>query len=343
MKIVLLTIGTRGDVQPFVALACGLRESGHDVTIATGNDHAPLVREQGLLHAPLRANFHALLETPEGKKALSGHPLRALHTLKAVMMPLFREVLDDCWAAARDADAIICHPKALGGPSVAERLGVPCFIGATVPVLTPTREFAAPGVTGGNLGGLLNRMSYSLVRLAPLPFRETLNRWRKQVLNLPPLPLTASGYEAGGESPPILYAYSPHLLPPPSDWPTSATVTGYWFLEGGVNWQPPAELVRFLDAGPPPVYVGFGSMTSEHPERLARLVISALERAGQRGVLATGWGGIARAACPDTVFILGAAPHEWLLPRMAAAIHHGGAGTVGAGLRAGKPTLVCPV
>jgi UDP:flavonoid glycosyltransferase YjiC (YdhE family) len=143
---------------------------------------------------------------------------------------------------------------------------------------------------------------------------------------------------------PVLYAYSPTLLPPPADWPSRFHVTGAWFLDPPPGWQPPADLVSFLEGGPPPVYVGFGSMTSADPDATLALVLDALSRAAQRGVLLHGWAGLgAGRELPDTVIALDDVPHSWLFPRMAALVHHGGAGTTAAGLRAGIPSVVTPL
>ncbi len=119
-------------------------------------------------------------------------------------------------------------------------------------------------------------------------------------------------------------------------------VTGYWFLEHPGGWKPPRELVDFLESGSPPVYVGFGSMNKTDPEELTDIVLRALERTGRRGVLVTGWGGISNSALPDTVFAVDEVPHDWLFKRVEAAVHHGGAGTTAASLRAGIPTIVVP-
>jgi sterol 3beta-glucosyltransferase len=175
-------------------------------------------------------------------------------------------------------------------------------------------------------------------------YRRMTNRFRADTLDLPPLPRFADLLVTRAGAPiPILYPYSPHLLPVPPDFPPHVHVTGSWFLEPTTAWEPPAALTTFLDAGPPPVYVGFGSMGGKGARRRTQIVLDALARAGQRGVLARGWGGLSMEAAPDTVFALDEAPHDWLFPRMAAVVHHGGAGTTAAGLRAGKPTVICPI
>jgi UDP:flavonoid glycosyltransferase YjiC (YdhE family) len=141
---------------------------------------------------------------------------------------------------------------------------------------------------------------------------------------------------------PSVYGFSPSFLPRPADWDEFQHVTGYWFLEAQTGWQPPLDLLGFLESGPPPVYVGFGSMSPDNSEHLTRLALRALELSGQRGVLLTGWGGLRRLPVPRNVFFVDDVPHAWLFPRMAAVVHHGGAGTTASGLRAGVPSIIAP-
>jgi sterol 3beta-glucosyltransferase len=140
----------------------------------------------------------------------------------------------------------------------------------------------------------------------------------------------------------MLSAYSPSLIPHPPDWPENIHITGYFFLDSQAEWQPSTELKAFLEAGDPPVYIGFGSMAGRNPEQLARLVSEALVKSGQRGLLLTGWGGLRPELVPDNVFVVDAVPHSWLFPRMAAVVHHGGAGTTAEALRAGVPAVIVP-
>jgi UDP:flavonoid glycosyltransferase YjiC (YdhE family) len=141
-----------------------------------------------------------------------------------------------------------------------------------------------------------------------------------------------------------LFAYllSYKGIPFPKDWDDFIHVTGYWFLEQSARWEPPIDLVNFLQSGLPPVYIGFGSMVNRKPEETADLVLQALARTGQRGVLSSGWGGLRKEELPETVFMIGSMPHNWLFPKMAAVVHHGGVGTTAAGLWAGIPAIVTP-
>jgi sterol 3beta-glucosyltransferase len=189
-----------------------------------------------------------------------------------------------------------------------------------------------------------NRATHRLVRTVV----SAVGRWMfaswRAAHGLPPQPWGADIlHRTTGERVPLLHPWSRHVAPDPPDGPRKDVwTTGYWFLDRADDWMPDPDLEAFLDAGPPPVYVGFGSMAGGNPEATARIVVEALDRAGCRGILARGWGGLAASDLPETVHLLDQAPHDGLFPRVAAVVHHGGAGTTAAGLRAGRPTVICP-
>jgi sterol 3beta-glucosyltransferase len=255
-------------------------------------------------------------------------------------------MLEEGWRAAEGArpDLILYHPKVYGAPHFAEKLGIPAMIAALVPTLVPTSAFPAPfGLPLWRLGGWYNRWTVRLLgKLVAMGFAKYVKVWR----HAHGLPALRRGLELtrtfAGRPIPVMHGFSRHVLPAPTDWPAHATMTGYWFLDRPTAWQPPASLVSFLDAGDPPVYVGFGSMVGSKAAHVSRVIVDALQKAKVRGVLATGWGGLTASDLPETIHKIDDAPHDWLFPRMAAVVHHGGAGTTAAGLRAGRPTLVCP-
>jgi sterol 3beta-glucosyltransferase len=261
------------------------------------------------------------------------------------MGPAMRSMLEEEWRAAHSfaPDLIVYHPKMLGSYHIAEKLGRPLVMAIPLPFYTPTRAFPNPFFAGLRLGGWANLASFRLLKLSDGMYSGMTNRFRARTLGLPPLRRFADQLVTrAGAAIPVLYPYSRHLLPVPADFPPHVHVTGSWFLEPAEPWEPPPALAAFLAAGPPPVYVGFGSTGGRGAQRRAQAVLDALAQAGQRGVLARGWGGLAPDALPETVFVLDEAPHDWLFPRMAAVVHHGGSGTTAAGLRAGKPTVICP-
>ena len=230
------------------------------------------------------------------------------------------------------------------GLALAEKLRLPLVQAYYIP-MTPTRAYASfmlPRLPAW-LGGALNRPSYQLVRqVIWQSFRSADRLPRQQVLDLPPAPLAGPYRSASTHGCPILYGYSPAVIPPPADWGADVHVTGYWFLDPTPDWSPLPALAAFLEAGPPPVYIGFGSMSSRNPQETADLVVGALARTPQRAIVLSGWSGLYMADLPDTVFMLESVPYDWLFPRVAAVVHHGGAGTTALGLWAGVPSIVIP-
>lgn len=339
MRILLSTYGTRGDVQPFVALARALKGRGHEVALCTPTGFRAMVERHGVPYAHMD---NAVLELTE---AVLRAPTRAAQRrLFKGFGAIIRAGLEDEWRAAQALrpDVLVYHAKALGSHHIAEKLGAAEFLAMPLP-LTRTRAFPAPMIPDLGLGGWFNALSYRLVALGNALWAGATNDFRMKTLGLPPLPRFADPMRrADGAAVSALYAYSEHVLPRPGDWPAHAQVTGGWFLDEGDGWEPPAALRTFLDAGAPPVYVGFGSMGAAHAEARTAAVLAAIAQTGERAVLASGWGGLTADALPPEVFLLDAAPHDWLFPRMKAVVHHGGAGSTMAGLRAGKPTVICP-
>jgi sterol 3beta-glucosyltransferase len=325
--VVLLAAGSTGDVEPFAALAARLAGRGHAVTLAADSGFEGLAPAGGVEFAPIHADFQSLLPTPERRRP----------SLRSDVFPVMRGMIEDSWAVAKTAgpDVIVAHEKTLAAPHIAERLGVPHVQALTVPMLTPTREFPLPAMIRRDLGGPLNRASYRLVALLKRPYAGLIRNWRRDALGLaprgrPPAPART------------LYCYSPSLVPTPADWPPDAVATGYWVRENGAGEPVDAALERFVGAGTPPIYVGFGSSVGPDPAGLGAAVVQAVHEAGVRAVIATGWGGLGDVEGGDQTMVIERAPHRWLFPRVAAVVHHGGAGTTAAGLLAGRPTVVCP-
>ena len=326
-KIMVLTAGSTGDVEPFAALAARLAGRGHSVTLAADAAFARFAVTNEVEFAPIRADFRSLMPTPE----------RARPSLRGDVFPVIRGMLEDSWTAAKAArpQVIVAHDKTLAAPHLAEKLGIPHLAALTVPMLTPTREFPLPAMVRHDLGGRLNRASYRLVRLLKLPYSGLIRGWREDDLALrargnPPAPTRT------------LYCYSPSLVPTPRDWPPDTVATGYWLREGGGEGPVEPALKAFVATGGPPVYVGFGSSVGPDPGQLSTVVSEALREAGARAVIATGWGGLVDLPAGADRIVIDHAPHRWLFPRVAAVVHHGGAGTTAAGLLAGRPTVVCP-
>lgn len=337
MRIAISTLGTRGDVQPYVALSLGLMRRGHEVQLAAPEQFAGFVAGHGVAFAALPGDFLALLDTPEGKAAVAGgQGFSAGFKLLKHVRPLMRQLLDREWQAAREfaPDLLVYHPKSIAAPHLAERLGIPTVLASPLPGFTPTAAFPSPLLPFASLGAL-NRLSHQLaIRGGAALFSRVLRTWRRETLEL-------SERGSGARPRLTLYAYSPHVVPVPLDWGRDVAVTGYWFLDAP-DWQPAPALSGFLAAGDKPVYVGFGSMPGLDPVQLGNDVIAALARLGRRGVLATGGGALQIKQAPDHIHVIDAAPHDRLLSLTSAAVHHGGAGTTASALRAGIPMVICP-
>jgi sterol 3beta-glucosyltransferase len=345
MRITLFTVGTLGDTQPFVALAVRLMQDGHSVKLAARPDFAGLAADYGVDFAPLGHPYQPFITGAGEASAIgSGHLLNQLRYGLSQRRYFFDQLNQDAWGAAQGAEAIIYKSSWITGYSLAEKLGIPCA-GAMFFPLTPTRAFPSFVLGRGiDRGPLLNRLLWSLTGQVVWQItRQEDKKLRRNLLGLHPLPFFGPVARQQREVMPVFYAYSPAVLPPPADWPDRMHVTGYWFLDPPPGWQPPADLLNFLQAGPPPVSIGFGSMPSRDAEATLHLVLRALDLSGQRGVLLGGWAGIGKErTLPEHVFSAESVPHSWLFPRMAAVVHHGGAGTTGAGLRSAVPSILTP-
>lgn len=338
MRVSIHTLGTRGDLQPYLALARGLTRRGHQVLLVAPAQFADMVEAEGIGFAALPAEFLEVLNSPEAKEVMgkSGPGFGAGFKLLKHYRGLMRQVLDIEWESARgfSPNAILYHAKALGAPHVASRLGVPSFLTSPLPGFTPTSAFPTPLLPFANLGPL-NRPSHALmIHAGNLIFAKGIRQWRSQALGLP----------GRGKARPdrgTLYGYSPHVLPRPDDWGQDVAVTGYWFLDNP-DWVPDAALRDFLASGDKPFYAGFGSMPGDAPEQLTRAVVDGLRQAGKRGVIAMAGGAMQALEGMDDMHFIAGAPHDRLFPLMQGTLHHGGAGTTGAALRAGIPTAICP-
>jgi UDP:flavonoid glycosyltransferase YjiC (YdhE family) len=352
VQVNLLTFGTRGDVQPALALGLGLEQAGFDVQIVAFEEFRSFIEEYGLAFIPLDADLQNLLTRTSGEKMFRGTGAFELIKLFRLMIAsMFTELL----TKSQDCDLLISNPAtAMFANSIAEKLGIP-HIETTVFPGWPTRAFPSffgpwptswgiprGGFWGWVVGGL-NRFSYKPVNgLVWLSIRPIIERCRVEILDLP----KKNQKSVNTQPPPILAGFSEYVLPIPPDWPKTVHLSGYWFLDTPA-FKPPASLLTFLNSGSPPVYVGFGSMPSEDPVKMTELVLQALEMSGQRGILHTGnqalGYGMTKLPPESSAYFVDSIPHDWLMPHTAAVAHHGGAGTTAAGIRAGVPSILIPI
>ncbi|MER5621885.1 glycosyltransferase [Streptosporangium sp. NPDC002544] len=334
MRIAVLAFGSRGDTQPCVALGAGLARRGHQVMIVAAGRYGGLVEEAGLEFSPISVDPLKIMESEEGQAWLRSGPAGFARGFRMIVEPLAERLVAEVDAACAGADLVLSPALGGFGHHLSERYGMPYALLHFQPS-EPTRAFPNPLVPLRTLGGAGNRASYALVEgLSWLLLGRMVNRLRGRVLKLGPM--RGSPFRrARADRVPVLCGVSPWIVGRPRDWPDYVHLTGFWSLERAL--PPRSEIVAFLDAGPPPVFVGFGSMVPANPVATAETVVAALRRAGVRGVLQ----GMPYEGADD-MLVIGDIDHEWLFPRMAAVVHHGGAGTTGAGLRAGIPGVICP-
>ncbi|MGW0912721.1 glycosyltransferase [Streptomyces sp. NPDC002784] len=329
-----MTAGSRGDVAPYTGLGHAVARAGHEVTLVTHGCFERLVAGSGLGFHPLPVDPRAELESARGRGLhRSATGAGKLMRVSALARALVGRMTDDLVAAARRSDVLLLSSSlAPLGRTIAEGLRLP-GIGVYLQPLAPTGEFAPPVLGGGSWGAVGNRVAGHGVNLVmDRIFASTVPSVRTR-LGLP---------RTGGAGVlPVLHGFSPLVVPRPRDWRPELEVTGYWWPYD-VDTRLPAEVEHFLGAGEPPVFVGLGSATVPDPRGLSARIVRALRRAGLRGVIQRGWGGLA-AADGEDMLTVGELPHSVLFPRMAAVVHHAGAGTTAAGLRAGVPAVPVPV
>ncbi|MFM0299662.1 glycosyltransferase [Paraburkholderia sediminicola] len=330
MKLLALTYGTEGDTRPLAVLCRALMDAGHEVTLLADGATLGSARALGVPHAALSGNMRdeltVLVSSGKGVNATAAGLARIANAQAHSWMQQTAE------AAAGCDGLIVSGLAAFVGLSVAEYLGIR-VIGAGLIPISPTHAFPSPFLPPRWVPAVLNRTSHQAVNgLLWHAFRKATNQARRSVLGLPPRQKQWTAH-------PMLYGVSPALVPEPRDWPAHTRLCGQW-LAPADSWAPPAALKTFLDAGEPPVYLGFGSMIGFDREAVLNIFIGAAE--GLRVLLYPGWSGIPDMVLPENFFIVEETPHQWLFPRTSLVIHHGGSGTTHSACRAGVPSVVLP-
>lgn len=317
------------------------QERGHSVRLVAPAKFASLPGGESLDFAPLPGDPDQLVA--DFVQKAGRNPLRTISVMSQHTLPLGAALFATLQEVCRDTDLLV-HSFLLtnAGHELARWQGIPDVSAQLFPIFTTTGDFPAVVFPDLPLGVPYRRFSHWLTTQVFWQGSRLLYRQvRKGHAHLPPL----SGWPFHGAEEnrtPILYGFSPQVVPRGQDWPRNSRVTGYWFLDSTPAWQPPGGLLEFLAAGPAPIYIGFGSSIMRRPHQMAQIAIQALESTGQRGLLALGDEGFDGDRLPPHVYRVGSIPHSWLFPRTAAVVHHGGAGTTGAGLRAGVPNIVVP-
>ena len=336
--ITLLAGGTRGDVQPYVALAIGLRDAGYAVRLAAHEAFAPFVHNWGLEFVSLGENPSDLFYRAENQDALRAgknpfHTLRTSYSYWQNARPVYTALVQNAWRAVQNSDALLFGLPTFWASALGAALQVP-FAQAFMQPLTPTRAFPCPLLpVSRSLGATGNRLSYTLCfALMHWAWRDALAEWHK-LFHIPNPSQTKT-------ETPTLYGFSAHIVPRPPDLPPEHHITGYWFLPSRV-YQPPDELESFLSAGDAPIVVGFGSAHARETREMTALLLRVQRATGLRFIIPHL---LDQISLPRELFhAVGDVPHGWLFPRVRAVIHHGGAGTTAAALRAGIPQIIVPM
>lgn len=366
LRITCLTIGSRGDVQPYIALCKGLLAEGHRPRIATHGEFKDWIESHGIEFRLVEGDPSELMQLCIENGTFTWAFLKEANSKFRGWLD---ELLASAWTACQDTDLLIESPSAMAGIHIAEALRIPYFRAFTMP-WSRTRAYPHAFITPGQkMGGGYNSLTYVMFdNVFWKAMASQVNRWRNTLLGLPNTTLEKQHINKV----PFLYNFSPFVVPPPLDYSDWIRVTGYWFLdEGGDKWQPPQDLVDFIEKARADekkiVYVGFGSIIVPDPGKMTQEVIDAVLKADVRCILSKGWSDRMEPAAsaatgsekqttagaahpepkvepvlPPEIFTIKSAPHDWLFKQIDAAAHHGGSGTTGASLRAGIPTIIRP-
>ena len=366
LNVVIHVVGSRGDVQPFVALGQELKNKyGHRIRLATHGTFKKFVEENGLEFFEIGGDPTELMAFMVKNPGL----IPGMKSLKEGDVGKRRkgmaQILDGCWRSCADsqeveedecsnvkrkpfvAHAIIANPPSFAHIHCAQKLGIPLHLMFTMP-WSPTRDFPQPIAnikSSDASGSMTNEMSYTVVDMMTWQgLGDITNKFRKDTLGLGTISQAAATSMLHRLRIPYTYCWSPALIPKPKDWGRHISISGFYFLSLASNYQPEAALAEFLASGPPPVYIGFGSIVVEDPNAMTQLIFEAVKKTGQRALVSKGWGGFGgdELGKPEGIFMLGNCPHDWLFQHVSCVVHHGGAGTTAAGIALGRPTVIVP-
>jgi sterol 3beta-glucosyltransferase len=332
MKIALLTLGTRGDVQPFAVLGKALKAKGHDVTLATAKNFTSFVESYGINFVAVDADFQAILNSEEGKKMMS-NPFSARKHLNRLIFPMMIDALNTFYKVSAGSDCVLFHVKAMAD-YFSDKCHASFIRTNVVPAIEPTTEFINPVFSSWNLPSSFNRLSYKLTELGLKMMNKPIDAFRQKI-----------GLQEKYKKPsfPSIYAISPHFLPEPKDYPATSHYTGFWFDDSEEPLDP--VVTEFIRSGEPPLLFTLGSMPFESKLNLTAALSRLTTELNIRIIVVQGWGLNDTTGLEENknIKVIRSAPYNKLLPLVKAVVQHGGIGTISACLRAGKPFLTCPV
>jgi len=343
VRFVLATFGTRGETDPYIALAIELQRRGHEVLLIATEEYESRARAFGIHAHCVPGSIKASLESHEHRDVWAGRRDAAEKWIRTFFLPTFRRLLDAIWESSQRAEVLVLHSGLMPAQRVAEIHHIPVFIASPYPVLSATRHFPNPFFPQLSFVPFFNRLSYTLNRLYPLGQYRVVADWYRTALRVSPPTRYHNYLKQNGRQLPVLYCYSEMLIPSPPDWDRSICVSGYWSLPVDTTWLPPQALLDYLQSGPPPVFIGFSSTIGPSPEKVTELVAKAIREIPHRVIVGGGWGGLHNVNLPDSAFFVENVPHQWLFPYLSVVVHHGGTGTLAAAIKAGRPSVICPL
>jgi sterol 3beta-glucosyltransferase len=343
MKISILTTGTRGDTQPYIALGKELKELGHEVKVAAFENYKGLVEGHGLNFHPIEGDISKISKEMAKSSIESDSPIKFFTSFRK-MRPYIKDkqiaMQRDLFEACKEAEAIIYHPGAAIGEFAGEHFSVPTILATPFP-MAPSKEYPALIFYHMRWGKSANLLTHKLFEkgfwmMVKSPIGQY---WKEQFGELPKNFVNPYTKEATAHHTSVM-SMSQHVFPQSNE---QTKGLGYWFLDEDLSsWQPPQDLVSFIESGKPPVYVGFGSIYDENAAETTKLVLESLRNAGKRGIIGMGWNTMEGMEEYEDMYFIESIPHTWLFPKMAGVIHHGGAGTTAAAFRTGVPSVVVP-
>jgi UDP:flavonoid glycosyltransferase YjiC (YdhE family) len=347
MKIGLIALGTRGDVQPVLAFAHGLQQAGCHPCVIAGSNFADWVRSQGLMFADIGVDMQQMMASPAGVRWVESHPMRQMPHMRRLFRSTAPAIQAGLLRATASVDALMgTFTSDCFGMAIAEQRHLP-YVRYLLQPLRATRAGSATLIAPRPASN--SRLNFWFGKLAERlindVFHDDMNRFRAEL----GLPLqTRQAFMQRWHRLPVVHAFSPQVVPKPVEWPESHYIAGYWFLDEATptpstrTAEELAALAQFIGAGSRPVYIGFGSSTASNPRTAAQVIFDAVQQANMRAVVAQGWRESSDIAIPKSIFVVKSVAHSWLFPQMAGVVHHGGAGTTAAGLRAGVPSFIVP-
>ena len=344
MRIAIFTLGSRGDVQPYVSLAKQAIKRGHSAVICTGQTFEKLIKENGVEFVKAESDLMALLETEEGKDILNNagkHIIKTMQYMKKVIKPAYRKSMDQFWAAAQNADLIIFHPKAFGAADMALELGIPCISMPLVPITYPIEEFPNLAISPvKNLGKRLNKFTYKIISLSEKSYLNEINDFRIKTLRRDKRKAGQFTYQRNGADIPIIYPISSALFPDVKSWKDKVFLPGFFYLDS-VAQELEQNLKDFIAQGTAPIVISFSSMPLKNPAEFKTKLINALRETDNRAIVLTGVSGMTFDGNKN-ILAVSQAPHELLFPHAKGIVHHGGVGTMATALKSGRPQLIIP-